>query len=100
MKGEIVVKDTTQLNIPKWIKNNAAWWAGGEIDDETFATGIEFMIKENIISLPTTDNVGNDKTMIPDWIRNNALWWSNDQIDDNTFASAIQFLVKSGIIIV
>ena len=50
MKGSIVVKDTTELNIPEWIKNNAVWWAEGQIDDNSFATGIEFMIKEGIIS--------------------------------------------------
>ena len=35
--------------IPDWIKVSAAWWAKGEIDDEVFVRGIEFMIKEKVI---------------------------------------------------
>ena len=87
------------VNIPDWVKNNAKWWSDGEIDDNTFASGIEFMIKQGIISVPTTaSGIQNDNATIPDWVRNNAAWWADGQIDDNTFASGIQFLVKEGII--
>ena len=37
--------------IPDWVRNNAAWWADGEIDDKTFANGLQFLIKEGIISV-------------------------------------------------
>ena len=99
MKGSVVVKDTADLNIPDWVRNNAAWWANGEIDDNTFASGIQFLIKENIISVPITDGEkeSQDRT-IPDWVRNNAAWWADGQIDDSSFASGIQFLIKEGII--
>ena len=30
--------------IPPWIKNNAAWWAEGAIDDDSFVQGIQFLI--------------------------------------------------------
>ena len=99
MKGSVVVKDTTELNIPGWIKNNAGWWAEGQIDDDSFATGIEFMIKEGIISVPITDSgEQSESTAIPDWVRNNAAWWAEGQIDDDSFAMGIQFLIKEGII--
>jgi len=99
MKGSVVVKDTTELNIPEWIKNNAAWWSNGEIDDDTFASGIEFMIKENIISVPIAEGEKQfQDTTIPDWVKNNAEWWAEGQIDDSSFASGIQFLIKEGII--
>jgi hypothetical protein len=99
MKGSVVVKDTSELNIPEWIKNNATWWADRQIDDKTFASGIEFMIKENIISVPITDEGKQSQdTTIPDWVRNNAAWWAEGQIDDSSFASGIQFLIKEGII--
>ena len=32
--------------VPDWIKNNAGWWAEGQIDDQTFVNGIQFLIKE------------------------------------------------------
>ena len=43
--------------IPRWIKNNAGWWADDKIDDFTFAQGIAYLIKNKIIQindLPTT----------------------------------------------
>jgi hypothetical protein len=33
------------------VKNNAKWWSDGEIDDNTFASGIQFLVKEGIISV-------------------------------------------------
>ncbi len=55
IKEEIVVVPVTNVrseddsNIPEWIKTNAEWWASGQIDDKTFATGIEFLIKIGLI---------------------------------------------------
>ena len=87
------------VSIPEWVKNNAKWWSEGGIDDNTFATGIEFMIKQGIISVPSTQSgAQNADATIPDWVRNNAAWWADGQIDDNTFASGLQFLIKEGII--
>ena len=85
--------------IPDWVKNNAEWWADGQIDDNTFANGIEYMIKQGIIVVPPTESgEQNTDAVIPDWVRNNAGWWADGQIDDNTFANGIQYLIKEGII--
>ena len=43
------VQDTAA--IPAWIKNNAGWWADGSIDDSSFVQGIQFLIKEGILSV-------------------------------------------------
>jgi hypothetical protein len=87
------------ISIPAWIKNNAKWWSEDQIDDKTFASGIQFLLKENIIQVPISEKgQAKDQVIIPAWIKNNAKWWSEDQIDDKTFASGIQFLVKEGII--
>jgi len=37
--------------VPSWIKNNADWWADDKIDDFTFAQGISFLIKNQIIQI-------------------------------------------------
>ena len=37
--------------IPEWIKNNAGWWANGDIDDNSFVQGIQFLIKEGIMKI-------------------------------------------------
>ena len=85
--------------IPDWVRNNAGWWADGQIDDNTFANGIEYMIKQGIIVVPPTESgEQNTDAVIPDWVRNNAGWWADGQIDDNTFANGIQYLIKEGII--
>ncbi len=35
--------------IPDWIKSNAKWWSDGQIDDQTFVSGIEFLVKQGIV---------------------------------------------------
>ena len=85
--------------IPEWIKNNAGWWAEGQIDDSSFLQGIQFLIKEGIMVIPPTETSGSsDSQGVPAWIKNNAGWWADGQIDDNSFVSGIQYLVKAGII--
>ena len=37
--------------IPDWVRNNAGWWSEGLISDEDFANGIQYLIKEGIISV-------------------------------------------------
>ena len=41
--------DSGSNEIPAWIKNNAGWWADGQIDDDSFVQGIQFLIKEGIM---------------------------------------------------
>ena len=44
----------TQLDsslVPEWVKNNAGWWADGQIPDSAFIDGIEFLIKDGIIKI-------------------------------------------------
>ena len=99
----------TSLSIPKWIKNNAGWWASDEIDDNAFLTGIAYMVSNNILEIPSSEKVesdyddaikNNSETKIPSWIKNNAGWWADGIINDEDFATGIQYLIKTGIIIV
>ena len=90
---------TTDVAIPGWIKTNAGWWADGQIDNNSFVQGIQFLIKEGIMVIPaTSQGVGSGSNDIPDWIKQNAKWWADGQIDDNSFVQGIQFLIKEGII--
>ena len=90
--------------IPSWIKNNAGWWAADQIDDFTFAQGIGFLIKNQIIQisdLPTTSDgeiIIEEDIVIPAWIKNNAGWWASDSISDADFLYGIKYLVESNII--
>ena len=89
--------DVSYSEIPPWIKNNAEWWAAGQIDDDSFIRGIQFLIKEGIIKIPPTSNTGSGSNEIPSWIKNNAEWWAAGQIDDDSFIRGIQFLIKERI---
>ena len=85
--------------IPSWIKNNAGWWADGQIGDTSFLKGIEYLINEGIMVIPPTETSGSSGSQeVPSWVKNNAGWWADGIIDDNTFVSGIQYLVKVGII--
>jgi hypothetical protein len=96
---DVDVSETTETAIPAWIKNNAGWWAEGQIDDNSFVKGIQFMIKENIISIPNLPESSSETAdSVPTWIKNNAGWWAEGQIDDNSFVKGIEYLVKVGII--
>ena len=46
-----IITPSETVTIPDWVKNNAEWWADGQIDDNTFANGIQYLIKEGIISV-------------------------------------------------
>ena len=87
-----------ETNIPGWVKNNSAWWAEGQIDDETFVGAIKFLINEKIISVPEIIVEESESSDIPSWIKSNAGWWAEGIIDEQTFVDGIEFLVKTGII--
>ncbi|KFM21713.1 Concanavalin A-like lectin/glucanase protein [Marine Group I thaumarchaeote SCGC AAA799-B03] len=48
-------------NIPKWIKNNAAWWVNDQIDDASFLSGIDYMLDTKIIDIPNIVKLENKK---------------------------------------
>ena len=37
--------------IPGWIKNNAGWWADGQIDDGSFVSGLQWLISNGIMKI-------------------------------------------------
>mgnify|MGYP003301033948 FL=1 len=43
--------DVKKSGVPTWIKNNAGWWAEGQIDDNSFVQGIEYLVKVGIIQV-------------------------------------------------
>ena len=67
-----------QINIPSWIKNNAEWWASDQIPDSTFLQGIEYLINEGIMVIPSTETSESSESQeVPAWIKNNAGWWAD-----------------------
>jgi len=88
------------ISIPSWIKNNAGWWSKDQIGDSDFVLGIQFLINEGIMRVPTTTSESTSEMTneIPSWVKNNAGWWSQGVINDTDFVSGIQWLITNGII--
>jgi len=87
-----------ERTIPYWVKNNAGWWAEDKISDDDFIAGIEYLIKNKIISISSQNNKENSSDVIPSWIKNNAGWWSTGKISDNDFLTGVEYLVENSII--
>jgi len=88
------------IEIPSWIKSNAGWWAQGQIGDSDFVSGIQYLISQEIMSIPETQSGQSTGETIPDWVKNNAGWWSEGLIGDSDFVSGIQYLISKGIMTV
>jgi len=88
---------TPETSIPAWIKNNAGWWADGQIDDGSFVTAIQWLISNDVMTIPPTEQGTGSDDVIPSWIKNNAGWWADEQIDDSSFVSGLQWLISNGI---
>ena len=99
LSGIILIPNAFAENVPDWIKNNAGWWATDQIDDSAFLQGIQFLIKEGIMVIPSTETSEFSQSQeVPAWIKNTAGWWATDQISETEFVNAIKFLIESGLI--
>jgi len=43
--------DQLEKSVPAWVRNNAGWWSDGQIDDDSFVSGLQFLIKDGIIKV-------------------------------------------------
>jgi hypothetical protein len=89
-----------EIVIPSWIKNNAGWWANGQIDDRSFVSGLQWLISNGIMNIPPTEQGAGSDDVIPGWIKNNAGWWADNLIDDRNFVTGLQWLITNGIMII
>ncbi|MCH8833314.1 MAG: hypothetical protein IIA81_03375 [Thaumarchaeota archaeon] len=53
-----------QSKIPEWVKNNVKWWSENQIDDETFVSGIQFLMKEKIVNIPNLPEQASEKARL------------------------------------
>nr|AIF14381.1 blue (type1) copper domain-containing protein [uncultured marine thaumarchaeote KM3_67_B07] len=90
----------TEIIIPSWIKQNAEWWADGSISDRVYVSGLQWLISNEIMHIPsTTQGTGSDD-VIPSWIKQNAEWWADGLISDRVYVGGIQWLITNGIMII
>jgi len=96
-----MIDDEISSSVPIWVKNNAGWWATGEIDDHAFIQGIQYLIQQGILEIPAIDQTFETTAGsqgIPKWVKNNAGWWADSLISERDFLQGIQYLIKNGII--
>ena len=98
MTGSVIVKETTDTVIPSWTREMAGFWCGDEIEDRSFINAVQYLIKNDVIVIPSTVSVYGDSQEVPTWVKNNACWWSQGLISDEDFASGLQYLIEQGII--
>ena len=89
-----VVTSVEASNVPDWVKNNAGWWAEGQIDDGAFVSGVQYMVENGIINVPSTTRSSGTSDTIPSWVKNNAGWWADGTLTENEFVNALQYLIK------
>ena len=85
--------------IPSSVKNTAELWASGQVGDSDFINGLQSLIQQGIIQVPS-QQVQSTTTVksIPSWVKYPAGWWASGQISDSDFISGMQFLMQQGII--
>ncbi len=88
------------LLIPDWIRDDALLWFEEKIIDNKFTDIINYLIKNEIITIPENQSEILEVKKIPSWIRTITGWWVDGQIDDKTFVQSLEFLVKQNIILI
>lgn len=80
-------------------KKNAKWWSLTQISDKDFVVGLEYLVKQEIITIPK-DTVSNEDSQsnLPSWLRKNAGWWSQGLLSDDEFVKSIQWIINNGFI--
>ncbi|SVD06378.1 uncharacterized protein METZ01_LOCUS359232, partial [marine metagenome] len=93
----IMIPSAFAESVPDWVKNTANWWATDVISETEFVNAIEFLVKENIIQVDTSQTTETSQA-VPEWVKNTAGWWATDTISETEFVNAIAYLIKVGII--
>ena len=96
----VLTSEPTMVEIPSWVKNNAGWWADGQLSDTDFVAGIKYLIDDGILVIPPTESGENTGGEIPSWVKNNAGWWSEGSLGDSDFIAGIQYLISNGILVI
>jgi len=49
--NQVFEKSKYKIIIPDWIKNNAGWWADGDIDEKEFLSAIDYLLSNEILRI-------------------------------------------------
>ncbi len=89
----------TKTFIPDWVKQVAEFWVANQIDDSGFVKVIEYLVQEEIITIPYAEAPEGEAAIgIPIWIKTTAEFWVIGNVSDDEFATALEWLINNGII--
>ena len=93
-KAATYEKVSNEKIIPDWVKNNARWWAEGQLKDSDFYLSIQYLINKGIIEMPETET-GSDSQMIDlEGVNISAKWWTNGLTSDEYFINQVESLIE------
>src|SRR5579875_17824 len=84
--------------IPSWIKYDAKWWSQGQISDDDFVKGIQFLISSGDLKGGFTNGMAPQSDEIPSWVKSESGWWASGTISDTEFTSSLQYLINQGVL--
>jgi hypothetical protein len=96
--GLITHSASADTTIPSWIKSNAKYWKDGQIGDDEYVKGVQYLIQNEIIQIPQSDKSVEKSSKIPSWVKNNAGYWADGSLGDAEYVLAMQYLVSMGLI--
>ena len=84
--------------IPNWIKSTTKFWVNGDVSDNDFEKGIQYLVQQKIIKISEIQQNSQSIQRVPPWVKNLAGMWVNGTASDDDFTKAIEYLVNVGII--
>ncbi|HYL65901.1 MAG TPA: YHYH protein [Nitrosopumilaceae archaeon] len=90
---DLQVSGQESYSFPSWIKNNAKWWSQGQISDDDYINGMQYLMQKGIVQIPTQGQsvTGTSQTIT----KNNAGLWAAGHLSNDEFVKGIQYLIQS-----
>src|SRR5579863_1909032 len=70
-------------SIPNWVKSTAKFWINGDVTDNDFEKGIQYLIQSKIIKISETQQNTQSIQRVPPWVKSLAGLWVNGQATDD-----------------
>ncbi|MBT4175623.1 MAG: tetratricopeptide repeat protein [Thaumarchaeota archaeon] len=86
------LEKTYITSIPKWVKSITGWWASGIVEDNEFVSIIQYLLENEIIQIPPTQN-SEDTSSIE--IKENFELWAKNNADDNYFVVGVHQMIAN-----
>ena len=87
------------VQFPDWFKQTTEMWTSQYISDTEYVDTLSFLLREQIIHVPTTkSSIDNPNSEMPIWLSNNAEKWTRGEISDDEFSIVILWMINNGMI--